>query len=247
MVVSLLQAPLAKGCPFELIKATVKLQKETKAHGRWYADGCGGAFAFELLGERWSALVVRELMFGGRRFSDIRAGLPGISAKALTERLEGLEAIGAVRRTRLPPPANVQIYELTEWGYRADEPLLAMCRWALAAPGWDRTLPLSPAALMMSLRALFDPGEAWGLAIEASLRIGAERFCLKVHDGRLQIRRGEAVSPDFALAAPDCGPLKRLIYGKAPAASLAHLGLELSGDEALADRFIALFILPTRA
>src|SRR3546814_8936755 len=79
-------------CSSDLLqKATMTLLKETKRHGKWYDDACGTALALELLGERWSLLIVRELMFGGRRFTDLRAGLPGISAKVLTERLEGLE------------------------------------------------------------------------------------------------------------------------------------------------------------
>ena len=81
----------------------MKLQKETKLHGRWYDDACGTAFALELLGERWSLLVVRELMLGPRRFSDLRASLPGVSAKVLTERLATLAETGVLRRYKLPP------------------------------------------------------------------------------------------------------------------------------------------------
>ena len=86
----------------------MKLQKETKAHGKWYDDACGTAFALELVGERWSLLIVRELMLGPRRFTDLRAGLPSISAKVLTERLEGLEKAGILTRRLLPPPASAQ-------------------------------------------------------------------------------------------------------------------------------------------
>ena len=68
----------------------------------------------ELVGERWALLVVRELMFGARRFSDLRANLPGISAKVLTERLAGLEEAGVLNRRKLPPPVSAQVYELTE-------------------------------------------------------------------------------------------------------------------------------------
>ena len=68
----------------------MKLQKETESHGKWYQDACGTAFAMEIIGERWALLIIRELMLGGRRFSDLRASLPGISAKVLTERLTGL-------------------------------------------------------------------------------------------------------------------------------------------------------------
>ena len=76
----------------------MKLQNETKVHGKWYGDACGTAFAMELVGERWSLLIVRALMLGARRFSDIRASLPGISAKVLTERLGSLDEAGVLVR-----------------------------------------------------------------------------------------------------------------------------------------------------
>jgi DNA-binding HxlR family transcriptional regulator len=222
----------------------VESQKETKLHGKWYGDACGGAYAFELLGERWSALVVRELMFGGKRFNDIRAGLPGISAKALTDRLGGLEATRIVRRRLLPPPANIQVYELTEWGMRCDEGLLALCRWSLASPDWDRSLPVSSAAFLMSMRALFDPQAAGNLTLDATLWIGIESFRLNVSGARFRAERGGAESPDFSIMAPDTGPLKRLFYGKALPERLADAGLELAGNHKLAASFIDLFHLP---
>src|SRR3954468_21365474 len=98
----------------------MKSQKVTDAGQaagkRRYDDACGTAHALDLVGERWALLVMRELMFGPKRFSDLRAGLPGISANVLTQRLEGLEASGVVMRRRLPPPAAANVYELTEWG-----------------------------------------------------------------------------------------------------------------------------------
>lgn len=85
----------------------MKLQKETESHGKWYQDACGTAFAMELVGERWSILIIRELMLGGRRFSDLRASLPGISAKVLAERLAGLEAARVLVRRKLRSVARV--------------------------------------------------------------------------------------------------------------------------------------------
>ena len=82
-----------------------KITNEKSAARRRYEDACGAAHALDLLGERWALLVMRELMLGPQRFSDLRAGLPGISANVLTQRLEGLEAIGVVARKKLPPPA----------------------------------------------------------------------------------------------------------------------------------------------
>src|SRR5690606_10852582 len=116
--------------PTQLPKATMKLQKETESHGKWYQDACGTAFAMEIIGERWALLIIRELMLGGRRFSDLRASLPGISAKVLTERLTGLERAGVLTKRKLPPPAATQVYELTEWGYLAEPAIQELGRWA---------------------------------------------------------------------------------------------------------------------
>jgi len=97
---------------------------------RRYDDACGTAHALDLIGERWALLVMRELMLGPKRFGDIRADLPGISANTLTQRLEGLEASGLVVRRRLPPPASAQVYELTRWGYEAEPIVQTLGRWA---------------------------------------------------------------------------------------------------------------------
>src|SRR3954452_6937692 len=105
----------------------MKLQNVTSSaearSRRRYDDACGTAHALDIVGERWALLVMRELMLGPKRFSDIRAGLPGISANVLSQRLEGLEAAGVLRRRRLPRPAAVRVYELTDWGYES-EPIL---------------------------------------------------------------------------------------------------------------------------
>jgi DNA-binding HxlR family transcriptional regulator len=227
----------------------MKLQKETErgrgAHGRWYDDACGTAFALELVGERWSLLVVRELMFGGRRFSDLRASLPGISAKVLTERLEGLERAGIVQRRQLPPPAAAQVYELTEWGYQAEPAVQELGRWAAMSPDHDPTLPLSAASLMMSFRTMFDPARADGLALRAAIHIGNEIFVAAVAANRLTAERGECADPDFTLAAPIAMPIAALVYGKAPPEALGELAV--SGDRAKLARFVDCFHLPKKA
>jgi DNA-binding HxlR family transcriptional regulator len=221
----------------------MKLTDRKTQHGKWYGDACGAAFALELLGERWSLLIVRELMFGGRRFKNLRASLPDISAKVLTERLHGLEAAGIVRRAQLPS-APAQIYELTPWGYRADEILLPLCRWALASPGHDHTLFLSPAAMMMSLRALFDPRLGVEEILSGEIRMGAERYRVCVADARFTVVPGAGEAPGFTIAAPDAALVKLLIYGRMPPAMLAADGLAISGDGLAADRFVGLFHFP---
>lgn len=226
----------------------MKLQKETESrrHGKWYDDACGTAFAMELVGERWSLLIVRELMFGGRRFSDLRGGLPGISAKVLTERLEGLEQAGIVTRRLLPPPASAQVYELTPWGYAADEAIMTLGRWAATSPRHDPTLPLSAASFMLSLRTMFDAGRSGEGAIAAGIGIGADRFVARMADGQFTVTRGEVEAPDFTLLAPSAPPLALAVYGKVPVEQLSDAGLRFSGDPAAAARFIDCFHLPEK-
>lgn len=228
----------------------MKLQKEThkfeSVHGKWYDDACGTAFALELIGERWSLLIVRELMFGGRRFTDLRSGLPGISAKVLTERLEGLELAGILQRRQLPPPVSVQLYELTPWGYGAEEAIKALGRWAACSPDHNPTLPLSAASLMLSLRTMFDASRAGKWASKGAIRIGVEDFLVEVAHGRLRAERGTPKAPDFTFAAPVSEPIAAAIYGKVPFEELAETGFEMTGKRKAAARFIDLFHLPAR-
>src|SRR5215212_3735602 len=158
----------------------MKSQKETKkgltASRRSYEDACGAAHALDLVGERWALLVMRELMLGPKRFTDLRADLPGISANVLTQRLEGLEAAGVLVRRKLPPPASVQVYELTPWGYESEPVLQALGRWAVRSPRHDPSLPLSAVSLMLSFRTMLDPARAQGLEARIGFHIGAESF-----------------------------------------------------------------------
>jgi DNA-binding HxlR family transcriptional regulator len=225
----------------------MKLQKETKtgAHGKWYADACGTAFALELLGERWSMLVVRELMLGARRFSDLRASLPGISAKVLTERLAGLEASGVVTRRQLPPPAAAQVYELTEWGYRAEPLMQELGRWAALSPLHDPTLPMSAVSMMLSLRTMFDPARAQGMSVTAGFDIAGDTFLASLGDGALPIERGPIDRADCRFTVGDAGTLVALIYGKVAPALLEGSGaLRIEGDREAALRLISLFDIP---
>lgn len=216
----------------------MKLEKVTDHHGRWYGDACGAAFGLELMGERWAGLVLRELMLGARRFTDLRFALPGISARVLTERLGGLEAAGLVRRE------GDRLYGLTPWGLAAEPVLLGLCRWALMSPDRDMTLAISPVALMLSLRALILPEKAAGVDMACTIAIARESFALHVRDGAVAVRRGEGEGA-FALHAPNTAPLKRFIYGKAPLAVLPDI--TLTGDAYAAMVFAGCFALPATA
>ena len=120
--------------------------------GKRFEDACGLAHAMDLIGERWAMLVLRELAYGPRRFSGLKRDLTGISANVLTQRLTELEARGLVRKSKLPPPASVQVYEATEWGLEAIPVIANLGRWAARSPLHDPTLPMSHVSIVMRLR-----------------------------------------------------------------------------------------------
>ncbi|MGB3389354.1 MAG: winged helix-turn-helix transcriptional regulator [Pseudaminobacter sp.] len=229
----------------------MQLKKITKSsetpHRRWYNDACGTAHALELVGERWALLIVRELMFGPKRFSDLRADLPGISANILTQRLEGLERAGIVIRTKLLPPASTQVYELTPWGYESEPIFQALGRWAARSPEHDPSLPLSAASLMLSLRTMIDPPRAEGIDARIGFRLGGESFLAHLARGRIEIARAATDEADLVFkGAPEA--VAAAIYGEQPTAALEAGGmLGLEGDRELAGRFVTLFRLPPKA
>ena len=213
---------------------------------RRYEDACGAAHALDLVGERWALLVMRELMLGPKRFSDLRADLPGISANVLTQRLEGLEAAGVLVRRKLPPPASAQVYELTPWGYESEPIFQTLGRWAARSPQHDPTLPLSAVSLFLSFRTMLDPERARGLVARVGFRIGAETFLARLARGRIEVERGplENVDVVFAGAAP---AIAAAVYGGQPLTALERAGmLAVDGDRALAERFVTLFPLPPK-
>lgn len=235
----------------KLIKATMKSEKVTNGESpvskRWYDDACGTALAMELVGERWSLLIVRELMFGPRRFSELRAGLPGISANVLTQRLAGLESACILHRRTLPSPANAQVYELTAWGYESERAIQELGRWAVRSPRHDPTLPLSAASLMMSFRTMFSAERAGDRTATIGIRIGNERFRIAIRSGILDIARSDADNADLLLAAPDPGILAAFIYGGEDPVPLQEAGaLALTGAAELARWFATLFPLPPK-
>ena len=228
----------------------MKLEKVTEAPmasaRRWYDDACGTALALEFIGERWSLLVMRELAYGPRRFGEIRAALPGISANVLTQRLQGLEEAGILDRYRLPSPANVQVYGLTDWGRETLPIMRAMGRWAAQSPRHDPLAPMSAASAMMSLETLVDPARLVGAAMTIGIVLSGERFTACVADGSLDIRRGESAAADVVFTG-DTLALRHTIYGKRPLTQGGDGGtLAFSGDVDAAHRFIDLFALPAK-
>ena len=220
----------------------MELEKVTKADRRRYDDACGAALGMEYVGERWALLLMRELLLGPRRFGELRAGLPGISANVLTQRLAGLEAAGIVHRHRLPPPANVQVYELTRWGYESEGVVLALAKWALRSPTHDPTLPFSAVSLMLSLKMLLVAERAGDWPARVAFRCGDDGYVATLADGALQVRRGQGVVDATLSGAPSA--FLPVVYGGRPLAMVAAIAVE--GNRAIAERFTSLFRLPPK-
>jgi DNA-binding HxlR family transcriptional regulator len=222
----------------------MQLEKVTKRRGheskRRFGDACGLAHALELIGERWSPLVLRELMLGARRFSDLRSDLPGISANVLTQRLSELEQRGLVRRTKLPPPASVQVYEATDWALAASPILCALGRWAFRSPGHDGTQRVSAVAIMLSMKTNFDSNLAGDFMARIAFRFGDRRYFAQIEGGNLEIGCGPIDCPDVTV---DCTPdeIKLVLYGGVPIETL-----RIEGDMQVARRFFGLFSLPPK-
>ena len=225
----------------------MKLEKVTDssktAEKRWYDDACGTALALEFVGERWSLLVIRELMFGPRRFGEIKANLPGISANVLTQRLESLETAGIVVRRRLPSPANVQVYDLTDWGREAEVAIREMGRWAARSPRHDPMAFMSTASAMTSLRSLIDPVKASANPMTVAFHFPGDAFIARVGEGGINVVRGEEADADVTLTG-DTLAMRHTIYGKRGFDSDGLLAV--AGDRNRARAFVDLFALPEK-
>lgn len=207
---------------------------------RGYDDACGTAHALELIGERWALLVLRELMLGPRRFSELRGDLPGISANVLTQRLTELEARGLVVKRRLPPPASVQVYEATAWGLEAEPIVQALGRWAARSPRHDPTLPISGVSILLSFRTMIDEKKAKGIDARIGFRFGHDQFVARLRKGRIKVAPGDPSGSDVIFSGRPSA-LAAIVYGGAPLSLV-----DVEGDAALARRFTTLFPLPAK-
>jgi DNA-binding HxlR family transcriptional regulator/putative sterol carrier protein len=173
--------------------------------------------------------VVRELLLGPKRFTDLRAGIPDISPNVLGQRLRELEESGIVRRRKLAPPAGVQVYELTEWGRELEPAVLALGRWATASPSFPRDAEMGPDSLVLALKTTFQPEKAEGLDATFELRLGEIPFKISVKEGEFLASHGEAENPD-AVIRSDPGTLARIVFRKTGLGKAVEAGdLQIDG------------------
>jgi DNA-binding HxlR family transcriptional regulator len=211
---------------------------------RTYGDMCGIARALDVIGERWALLVVRELILGPKRFTDLRAGLPNIGPDVLSQRLRELEAAGVLRRRTLAPPAASRVYELTERGRQLEPVLLALGEWGSAAPVPPGSPGLGVDSTIIALRTLFDARAAGDLAATYELRLGDQTFRARVAGGELELERGEAPEADATIAS-DPWPLGGMLWQGYTLEDAERAGdATVGGDRRAAKRFLGLFPLP---
>jgi DNA-binding HxlR family transcriptional regulator len=208
---------------------------------RKYDDGCAIAQALDVIGERWALLVVRDLVLGPKRFTDLLAGLHGVSSDVLTQRLRDLGEAGVVRRRRLGPPASSWVYELTEWGAELEEIILGLAHWVHKSPKMRYDLPLGADSLMLSLKTRFHPPAADGVDATVGLHLGDAHFRVHIADGQLVIDRGDADGTDLILETDQTTLLSLLSPDGSVDDALAGGQLRLSGDKAVAEKFRGLF------
>jgi DNA-binding HxlR family transcriptional regulator len=217
------------------------------ASKRTYGDPCGIARALDLVGERWALLVVRELVLGPKRFTDLRAGLQHLSPDVLAQRLRGLESAGVIRRRMLPPPAASRVYELTTWGRELEPVVLALGRWGSRAPSPPGDAPLGIDALVLALRTLFDPRAVDGLRASYELRLGEHRFHARVAGGELDLARESAEHPD-AIIETDPATLAAVLWHDRGLSDAVRAGaIRIDGNRAVVERFLELFPPPEPA
>ncbi len=169
---------------------------------RSYAQFCGLARALDLVGERWALLVIRELLLGPRRFTDLLEGLPGIGTNVLTARLKELEAAGIVTRRVLPPPAASKVYELTEYGREIEPALVKLGLWG--SKTLERPDPthifFRPEWTAIAFRAIFEPDQARGLHALVEFHLNETSLYFRIDDGTLEITTTPPGEPDVRIA-----------------------------------------------
>jgi DNA-binding HxlR family transcriptional regulator len=208
-----------------------------------YDQYCPVCHALGLVGERWALLVVRELLRGPKRYTDLLEGMPGVGTNVLAARLRELEEGGVVRKRKLPPPAASTVYELTEYGQELEEPLYALARWGARTLGPPaKGEELYPDWGLNAFAGLLDPDAARGVNETYVMRVGEETYSVELRDGSVHVDRGAASDADLD-AEMSMETFYRLAGEELATRQALYDGLvELKkGKPATLDRFFGIF------
>jgi DNA-binding HxlR family transcriptional regulator len=207
---------------------------------RTYGDSCGIARALDVIGERWALLVVRDLLLGPKRFTDLRDGLPKVGPDILTQRLRELADAGLVGRRKLDPPAGAWVYELTDRGRELEPVILALGRWGAAAPFPEGEPPLGPDSMALALKTVFESAKA-GRGATYELELDGQPFTVRVGGGELALERGRAPEADARIAT-DPQTLTKLLWRGLELAEAERSGtVSVVGDRRAVAGFLRTF------
>jgi DNA-binding HxlR family transcriptional regulator len=218
-----------------------KTSPEAKAERRSYEQYCAVAKALDVVGERWTLLILRDLVhLGARRYTDLLESLPGIGTNLLASRLRMLEEAGVVRRRKLPPPAATAVYELTDMGRGLEPAVISLGRWGGQFMAERRDCDVFfPTGHISGMRAVFDPARAGALSMDAELRIAGEPLAVSIHDGTLDARQGQADHPDLVVEMDLEPSIDVMLRRVSPAAAIASGDARIvAGDEVAFTRLI---------
>jgi DNA-binding HxlR family transcriptional regulator len=204
---------------------------------REYDQACSVARALDQIGERWSLLVVRELLLGPLRFSELAQSIGGAPTDVLTKRLRSLEESGVVRRVELGPPASATAYELTELGRGLERPLLELGRWGLNFQDAAGVAALPPSSLANALRVVLRPGPPETMTVGLSSE--GSYYGLRIDGGWIEASRGRPEQADLALTGTPWEVLATVVGGLD-----GELGAEVEGDPGALERLRAMVSVP---
>jgi DNA-binding HxlR family transcriptional regulator len=213
---------------------------------RSYNQYCGLAYALDIVGERWTLLIVRELIAGPRRFKDLIDGLPGISTNLLAERLKHLEQQGVIRRRTLPPPAGSTVYELTALGQALEQTLLELGRWGsqFVPPSAEGATLLHVGSYALTLKTFFRPERARGLRETYALHVDNQVLQVRIADGTIQVQQGETRDADVRFYTDVESYLGLLAGELRPDEAISRGRIRIVGDQAALRRFLNICGLP---
>jgi DNA-binding HxlR family transcriptional regulator len=216
-----------------------------QAATRSYAQLCGIATALDVIGDRWTLLVVRDLLLGSLRFSDLAEGLPGIGTNTLTARLKQLEVTGVVHRQLLPLPDRGTVYELTTYGRELEPILLALGRWGTRSMG---NLPPDVATrsrwLVAAMLAFHDDSRRVDRATTWELRLTDGAFTVQADSTNLAVSAGAPEEADLIVSTAD-DQLHRLLTRQLSATEAVASGvITVEGDVTALAQLVELFEFP---
>lgn len=213
---------------------------------RSYNQYCGLAYALDIVGDRWTILIIRELIPGPRRFTDLVEGLPGISSNLLAQRLKHLEQHGILSRRTLPPPAGSTVYELTSLGQALEQTLLELGKWGsqFVPPSSEDDALLNVGSYALTLKIFFRPEQAQGIDETYELHVDDEVLQVQIKDGEIHVQQGAYRTADviFRTDMPTyLGLLQRQIH---PDEAITEGRIQIEGDSTALYRFLELCGLP---